>query len=67
MLVDIDVVLERIRVEIQERHRNQSAFAQHVGISRSHLSHILAGRKDPTERMLQEVGIERLVVYRVRR
>lgn len=40
----------------------QTAAADYLKISRSHLNHILAGRKRLTDSLLDQIGLQRVVV-----
>lgn len=45
-------------------HGGQKPLAEHLGVSESFLSDVLNGRREPTEAILQPLGLERVVTYR---
>jgi transcriptional regulator with XRE-family HTH domain len=46
---------------------SQKALAERLGLSESHVSDVLNGRKDPAEGILEPLGYERVVTYRRKR
>jgi hypothetical protein len=55
---------EWMRHEVLRIFKTQAAWADHLGISCSHVSGVLAGKKNPTPKMLDDLGLERVVIYR---
>lgn len=51
-------VLDEIKRAIKKAG-NQSAFAKIAGISPQFLSDILAGRREPSDKVLEALGLER--------
>lgn len=56
-------VLERLRVAI-EQAGSQSAFAEQHGISLQYVNDVLRKRREPGQKILNALGIERVVTYR---
>ena len=42
----------------------QKALAEKLGINQAYLSDILAGRREPADKILTALGMERVVTYR---
>ena len=60
-------VLERIRVVINEEYGgNQSAFASDKEISKAYINDVLRERRDPGQKILGAVGIEKATCYRLK-
>lgn len=56
--------LEKLRALITYKV-NIKALSERFGVSRAHMSGILAGDHEMTEDMLKAVGVKRVVVYLV--
>lgn len=41
----------------------QSEFAKQHGVSSAHISDVLSGKREPCERLLLEMGMERILIY----
>ena len=57
-----------VRVLLQKRvseRGTQKAVAVDLGVSEQYLSDVLNGRREPGEAMLEALGLERVVTYRV--
>ena len=54
-----------LRAEVARRG-TQSAVAQWLGVSRAHVSDMLAGKRTPGPRILAKLGLEKVVRYEVR-
>lgn len=44
---------------------SSAALARELGVSRSYVTSVLKGRKRPSDRMLDEFGVEQVVQYRM--
>lgn len=44
----------------------QAALAEEIGISAQYLSQILAGERDPSEKVLDYLNFEKVIMYRPR-
>lgn len=53
----------RIRVHIIRTYRNQKLAAERWGVTQSFLSAIVTERKPPPAWLLDEMGLERRVIY----
>ena len=42
---------------------SQKAFAEHLGISTAYLNDVLHNRREPGEKILDALGIKRIVTY----
>jgi hypothetical protein len=51
------------RISALEGHRQQTLAAE-IGVSRSFLSDVLNERREPTGKVLEYLGFERVVTYR---
>ena len=60
MLTPRTVLLEEVG-----RRGTQSAVARWLGVSRAHVSDMLAGRRDPGPRLLKKLGLSKSVLRRV--
>lgn len=60
-------VLAMLRDHIAHRYGTQAEAARMWGVSSSFVSMILHGKKFPTERMLTELGIERVITITYRK
>jgi DNA-binding transcriptional regulator YdaS (Cro superfamily) len=54
-------VRELIRRQVGD---NQSAWAGRFGIAPSYVSDVLSGRREPGQRILDALGLERVLTYR---
>jgi hypothetical protein len=48
------------------RHGGQARYAQHLGVSATFLSRMLAGNRNVTGKVLKDLGYERVIAYRKR-
>jgi predicted transcriptional regulator len=55
---------EYMRFLVKRRHGSQTAWARHLGVSPSMVSGVLSGTRSPTKEMLDDLGMERVVIYR---
>lgn len=56
-----DDVREKLRKAVDG---NASAWARPLGISQAYVSDVLAGRREPGDKILQALGLEKVVTYR---
>ena len=56
-------VLDRLRAAI-EQAGSQRAFADQHGISLQYVNDVLHKRREPGQKILDALGIERVVIYR---
>lgn len=59
----IEETREKLRQACRESG-GQSAWCQKHGITAPFLSEILRGRRDPTERVVRLIGLERVMMFR---
>lgn len=59
-------VITTLRREVKAAG-SQKALAKSMGVSNTYLCEVLAGRKEPGEKILVPLGIERVVTYRRKR
>jgi transcriptional regulator with XRE-family HTH domain len=57
-----DEVREQLREQLKA-HGSLTAYARAIGITATYLSDILAGKRDPTDRVCEAIGLTRLTVY----
>lgn len=57
-------VLTELRVHVARYHKSQNNFAAHLGVMPSFISAVMTGRKPPTKQILDDAGIERIVLYK---
>ena len=57
-----DQVMKKISKLVVE-HGSQSALAEAVGCDRTEVNAILAGRREPSAKVLEALGIERVKLY----
>lgn len=65
-LITEDAMRERLSNWVSHRE-SRSAAARELGISRSHLTHILAGRKDVGTWVAEQLGWRYETIYRRQR
>lgn len=56
-------MIDRLRVAVN-REGSQKNFAERHDISEQYLSDVLRGRREPGQKILDAIGVERVVVYR---
>ena len=50
-----ETLIERVRKIIEQKGLNPSYFADHIGISRSSMNHVLNGRNNPSLEMITKI------------
>lgn len=55
---------EWMRVTVLRLFKTQGAWAEHLNVSQAHVSAVLNGVKRPSPKMLDDLGLERVVIYR---
>ncbi|MDF2434507.1 MAG: hypothetical protein JWP44_4138 [Mucilaginibacter sp.] len=58
-------VRDRLWAVINSRRHNQLTLAAAIGVSAQFLNDVLHGRKEPTGKVLEYLGLVRVVVYRI--
>lgn len=58
-------VRKKLWTGLSSRAHNQLTLAKAIGISPQYLNDILHGNREPCEKCLQWLGLEKIVVYRV--
>lgn len=58
-------ILDRLRAAI-EQVGSQRAFADQHGISLQYVNDVLRKRREPGQKILDALGIERVVIYRLK-
>ena len=58
-------VLTTLRREVKAAG-SQKALAERLGVSNTYLCDVLAGRRDPGDKILVPLGVEKVVTYRRR-
>ena len=61
--VDVDGLRNLVRAEMKEKRMNQTAYADHIGISRPFLNNFLRGRAEPGEKLLHALGYTQITRY----
>ena len=59
-------ITKALREHITSKYKKQCAAAEEWGVSSAMVSAVLRGHKRPTQIMLDDAGIERVVVYRAK-
>ena len=62
-----DDVLEKLKKYIDCNYENQSSYAESMGLSRSYISMVLNGEREPTNYILHGIGIvkTKVAVYSI--
>jgi DNA-binding transcriptional regulator YdaS (Cro superfamily) len=63
MMLNEQEMMERLRAAIQVAG-SQKAFAKAHGVSQQYISDVLMGRRGAGEKLLDALGLERVVSYR---
>lgn len=58
-------VIARLRAKIGTKR--QGKFAEEIGVSQSFLSEVLKGSRSPTGKILDALGLDRVVTYKRRK
>jgi transcriptional regulator with XRE-family HTH domain len=62
--MDRDELIAYIRLMINDRHGGlQSDFAQKNNISSAYVNDVLRGRREPEQKVLDAIGVEKVVTY----
>jgi transcriptional regulator with XRE-family HTH domain len=61
--MELTKIIARLRREC-EKAGSQQAFADNIGVSRPYVTLVLSGRSPPSRKMLNAIGMERVVVFR---
>ena len=59
-------VSERFFWYVRKNFRNQNEAADHYGVSSSFISSAVTGKKTPNARMLEDIGVEKVTLFRHR-
>lgn len=62
-----DLSVETVRAMLKDAcdiPGGQSAWADDHGINRSFVANVIAGRREPSEKICEALGLRRVVVYR---
>ena len=62
-----ETVGDHIRLILKERHGNLSRAALALGLSPAYLSGVVNGHKRPSTKLLDSIGWERVVEYRLKK
>jgi len=65
-MMTVDDVREKLRKAV-EAAGNEAAWARTHGVSRANVNMTLNGKREPGGRILEALGLERVVQYRVKR
>jgi len=57
-------IMNEICLAVKAAGSNQSALAKEIGISAQYLSDVLRGNRNPGKKILDFLGIEKVVIYR---
>ncbi|MGB0945093.1 MAG: hypothetical protein ACPGUE_22015 [Marinomonas sp.] len=58
-----DEVIERLKVDMILNHGSWGAFANYLGVSKTLMSMIINGSREPNKAILDHVGVEKKVIY----
>jgi hypothetical protein len=61
-----DDVRKLLRAHIRDRYITQSAAAEAWGVSKTVVSDVLARHRSPSGVMLDDLGLERVILYRAK-
>lgn len=61
-----DEMIEKLRVYIYVNFRNQKQYAKARNMNPSFVSQVLNGTKEPTKKMLEEIGLSKKVVKTIK-
>lgn len=61
--MDRDRIIKML-VNACDKAGSQAAWAKEHGMSAAYVSDVLSGRRDPGEKALKALGLERVVIYR---
>jgi hypothetical protein len=59
----LEDVLKQLK-EKQESYGSMNSYASNVGCTTSYISQVLSGKKEPSQRLLDEIGLEKIVMYK---
>ncbi len=66
----MDLTAEQVRQQLREilsRQRlSQRSLAKLIGVSGQYLNEVLLGSREPTGKILDYLGLDRIVIYRFR-
>ncbi len=60
--ITIDEVRRRLQQQI-DLHGSQTAAARNLGVSLAYLNDVIRGRREPGEKLLTPIGIQKVVIY----
>lgn len=63
----LEQVLVQLRARIDRKYGGQAEAARQLGVTRSWLSQVLAGKRPPSKNLLAEINLEAVRMYRARR
>lgn len=52
---------------VAAQYKSQREFAKAVGLSPAYVGDVLLGRREPSERFLDAIGVEKVVRYELKR
>lgn len=62
-----DLTANDVRIRLSMHGGTQKELAEEIGVSQAFLSDVLAGHREPTGKILDYLGLERVTVYRRKR
>lgn len=60
--ITVDEVRRRLQQQV-DSHGSQTAAAQHLGVSLAYLNDVIRGRREPGEKLLTPIGIQKVTIY----
>lgn len=60
--ITVDEVRRRLQQQV-ELYGSQTAAAQHLGVSLAYLNDVIRGKREPGEKLLTPIGIQKVVIY----
>lgn len=59
-------VVEQLKAKQKESGLSQRSYAKSIGVTASCLNDVLTGRRDPGEKILNDLGLEATIIYQPR-
>ena len=59
--------IELFRLHVWRNHKTMQNYAESIGVSKAFVSKVANGHSQPTEQILESMGLEKVITYQKKR